>query len=132
MNLFSYFSSESRRQRQEIREQNQLKQDQLNQVFHRKTQARVTLLTAEILSKNKNISIVPLRKDIVSRVVYILIEQLEIHDTTENNLLLVNMDSSIKVNLGGDSLDGVELGMAFEDEYNIEIPDDAMEKVKTI
>ncbi|MBM3564942.1 MAG: acyl carrier protein [Alphaproteobacteria bacterium] len=34
--------------------------------------------------------------------------------------------------LGADSLDTVELVMAFEEEFNIEIPDDAAEKIQTI
>ena len=34
--------------------------------------------------------------------------------------------------LGADSLDRVELVMAFEEEFEIEIPDDAAEKIQTI
>ena len=34
--------------------------------------------------------------------------------------------------LGADSLDNVELVMAFEEEFEIEIPDDAAEKIQTI
>ena len=34
--------------------------------------------------------------------------------------------------LGADSLDTVELVMAFEEEFNIEIPDDAAEKITTV
>ena len=34
--------------------------------------------------------------------------------------------------LGADSLDTVELVMAFEEEFNIEIPDDMAEKITTI
>ena len=34
--------------------------------------------------------------------------------------------------LGADSLDIVELIMAFEEEFNIEIPDDVAEKIKTV
>ena len=34
--------------------------------------------------------------------------------------------------LGADSLDTVELVMAFEEEFNIEIPDDAAEKIQTV
>ncbi len=34
--------------------------------------------------------------------------------------------------LGADSLDIVELVMAFEEEFGIEIPDDAAEKIQTI
>ena len=34
--------------------------------------------------------------------------------------------------LGADSLDIVELVMAFEEEFNVEIPDDAAEKIQTV
>lgn len=34
--------------------------------------------------------------------------------------------------LGADSLDTVELVMAFEEEFNIEIPDEAAEKIQTV
>lgn len=34
--------------------------------------------------------------------------------------------------LGADSLDQVELIMAFEDEFNIEIPDEDAEKIRTV
>ena len=34
--------------------------------------------------------------------------------------------------MGADSLDIVELIMAFEEEFNIEIPDEAAEKIKTV
>lgn len=34
--------------------------------------------------------------------------------------------------LGADSLDTVELVMAFEEEFSIEIPDDAAEKIATV
>ena len=34
--------------------------------------------------------------------------------------------------LGADSLDTVELVMAFEEEFGIEIPDDAAEKIRTV
>ena len=33
--------------------------------------------------------------------------------------------------LGADSLDNVELVMAFEEEFNVEIPDDAAESIQT-
>ena len=43
----------------------------------------------------------------------------------------VNIDSFID-DLGADSLDIVELIMAFEEEFGIEIPDEAAEKIKTV
>ncbi|EGO65153.1 acyl carrier protein [Acetonema longum] len=44
----------------------------------------------------------------------------------------VSMDSTFIDDLGADSLDIVELIMAFEEEFNIEIPDEAAEKIKTV
>ena len=44
----------------------------------------------------------------------------------------VSIDSTFIDDLGADSLDIVELIMAFEEEFNIEIPDEAAEKIKTV
>ena len=44
----------------------------------------------------------------------------------------VNIDSTFIDDLGADSLDIVELIMAFEEEFDIEIPDEAAEKIKTV
>ncbi len=44
----------------------------------------------------------------------------------------VTIDSTFIDDLGADSLDIVELIMAFEEEFGIEIPDEAAEKIKTV
>ena len=44
----------------------------------------------------------------------------------------VNEAASFIDYLGADSLDIVELVMAFEEEFNVEIPDDAAEKIATV
>ena len=44
----------------------------------------------------------------------------------------VKLDSTFIDDLGADSLDIVELIMAFEEEFNIEIPDEIAEKIKTV
>ncbi len=44
----------------------------------------------------------------------------------------VNIESTFIDDLGADSLDIVELIMAFEEEFGIEIPDEAAEKIKTV
>ena len=41
-------------------------------------------------------------------------------------------DASFIEDLGADSLDIVELVMAFEEEFGVEIPDDAAEKISTV
>ena len=64
--------------------------------------------------------------DISERVISIVMEHLGVEKDkiTEN--------SSFIDDLGADSLDTVELVMAFEEEFSIEIPDDAAEKITTI
>lgn len=44
----------------------------------------------------------------------------------------VTMEASISEDLGADSLDVVDLLMSLEDEFDIEIPDDEIENVKTV
>ena len=44
----------------------------------------------------------------------------------------VAIESTFIDDLGADSLDIVELVMAFEEEFNVEIPDDVAEKIKTV
>jgi len=44
----------------------------------------------------------------------------------------VTEDASFVEDLGADSLDVVELVMAFEEEFGIEIPDDDTEKIQTV
>ena len=56
----------------------------------------------------------------------IVVEQLGVDEKE------VKMDAAYIDDLGADSLDIVELIMAFEEEFNIEIPDEAAEKIKTV
>lgn len=44
----------------------------------------------------------------------------------------VTLDASLTEDLGADSLDLVDLMMSFEDEFGLEIPDDALENIKTV
>jgi len=44
----------------------------------------------------------------------------------------VNLDASFVDDLGADSLDTVELVMALEEEFGIEIPDEEAEKIGTV
>ena len=44
----------------------------------------------------------------------------------------IKMESSFMNDLGADSLDIVELIMALEEEYDIEIPDEDVEKIATV
>ena len=64
--------------------------------------------------------------DIAERVKKIVIEHLGVEDQK------VVDSASFVDDLGADSLDTVELVMAFEEEFSIEIPDDVAEKITTI
>ena len=64
--------------------------------------------------------------DIADRVKKIVIEHLGVEGEK------VIDSASFVDDLGADSLDTVELVMAFEEEFNIEIPDDVAEKITTI
>jgi acyl carrier protein len=64
--------------------------------------------------------------DTVERVKKIVIEHLGVEADK------VTEAASFIDDLGADSLDIVELVMAFEEEFNVEIPDDAAEKIATV
>ena len=64
--------------------------------------------------------------DIAERVKKIVVEHLGVESDK------VTEDASFIDDLGADSLDIVELVMAFEEEFNVEIPDDAAEKITTV
>ena len=44
----------------------------------------------------------------------------------------VTLNANIQDDLGADSLDIVDLVMSFEDEFDLEIPDDQVENIKTV
>lgn len=56
----------------------------------------------------------------------ILCDQLDVSEET------VTMESSIAEDLGADSLDVVDLIMSLEDEFDLEVPDEQVENVKTV
>ncbi len=64
--------------------------------------------------------------DVSERVKKIVIEHLGIEESK------VSDEASFIDDLGADSLDTVELVMAFEEEFSCEIPDDAAEKILTV
>ena len=64
--------------------------------------------------------------DVAARVKKIVIEHLGVEaDKVTDNASFID-------DLGADSLDTVELVMAFEEEFGCEIPDDAAEKIITV
>ncbi len=64
--------------------------------------------------------------NVEERVKKIIAEQLGVEEED------INPESSFVEDLGADSLDTVELVMAFEEEFGIEIPDEDAEKILTV
>lgn len=64
--------------------------------------------------------------DIFERVKKVTVEELDVKAEE------VVMEASFTEDLGADSLDVVELVMAFEDEFGIDIPDEEVGEIKTV
>jgi len=67
-----------------------------------------------------------MNEEIFNRVKNVVAEQLEVEAET------VKPESTFTEDLGADSLDTVELVMALEEEFDIEIPDEAAEQITTV
>ena len=65
-------------------------------------------------------------KSIEEKVKEIIVEQLGVEEDD------VNPNAKFIEDLGADSLDTVELVMAFEEAFDIEIPDEDAEKIRTV
>ena len=65
-------------------------------------------------------------KDVSQKVKKMVAEHLGVEESK------VTEEANFIDDLGADSLDTVELVMAFEEEFNLEIPDDVAEKITTI
>ena len=63
---------------------------------------------------------------VADKVKGIIVEQLGVDEEE------VTTDASFVDDLGADSLDTVELVMAFEEEFGLEIPDEDAEKIRTV
>ena len=66
------------------------------------------------------------QEEIFEKVKKIIVEQLGVAETS------VTMEASFIDDLGADSLDIVELVMALEEEFDIEIPNEEAEKIVTV
>lgn len=64
--------------------------------------------------------------EIASKVKAIIVDKLSVDENEVTN------EASFTGDLGADSLDTVELIMEFEKEFNITIPDDQSQKIKTV
>lgn len=67
-----------------------------------------------------------MNQDIFDKVKKIVVEQLDVEPDA------VKSDASFANDLGADSLDTVELVMALEEAFDIEIPDEVAEKIDTV
>lgn len=67
-----------------------------------------------------------MNQEIFEKVKAIVVEQLEVEKAE------VKPEASFANDLGADSLDTVELVMALEEEFDIEIPDEAAEQIDTV
>ena len=65
-------------------------------------------------------------KDVASKVKKMIVDHLGVEESK------VTDEANFIDDLGADSLDTVELVMAFEEEFGVEIPDDAAEKISTV
>lgn len=63
---------------------------------------------------------------VLEKVKMILADQLEVEEET------ITVDTDIQDDLGADSLDIVDLIMSLEDEFEIEVPDEDIEKLRTV
>jgi len=66
------------------------------------------------------------RNEVITRISEVVVEQLGTDEAA------VNESAAFIEDLGADSLDLVEIVMAFEDEFETTIPDTALEQIKTI
>jgi acyl carrier protein len=67
-----------------------------------------------------------MNQEIFDKVKKIVIDQLEVEENQ------VTSEASFANDLGADSLDTVELVMALEEEFDIEIPDEVAEQIDTV
>lgn len=63
---------------------------------------------------------------IFEKVKEILAEQLDVPEKD------IERDSLLVEDLGADSLDSIDIVMSIEDEYGIEVPDEVIEKMKSV
>ena len=63
---------------------------------------------------------------VLEKVKAILAEQFDVDEDK------ITADTDLQEDLGADSLDVVDLLMSIEDEFNVEVPDEEIENIKTV
>ncbi len=74
----------------------------------------------------KNVTEMEGNNMVFDKVKDIIVDQLDVDEDK------VKMEASITEDLGADSLDVVDLVMSLEEEFDVEIPDEQVENVKTV
>lgn len=63
---------------------------------------------------------------VFEKVQKILADQFEVEEDA------ITLDTKLEEDLGADSLDSIDLIMSLEDEFEMEVPDDVVENIKTV
>ena len=63
---------------------------------------------------------------VIDKVIAILCEQFDVDESE------VNLDTNFRDDLGADSMDSLDITMALEEEFDMEIPDEDAEELKTV
>ena len=63
---------------------------------------------------------------VLEKIVDILSKQFDVEEDT------ITLDTNIADDLGADSLDVVDMLMSLEDEFDVEIPDEEIERIRTV
>lgn len=63
---------------------------------------------------------------VIDKLIDIISEQLELDKA------VIKENSTLAGDLGAGSLDMIDLAMSIEDEFNLELPDDDLDKIKTV
>ena len=63
---------------------------------------------------------------VLEKIVDILSKQFDVEEET------ITLDTNIADDLGADSLDVVDMLMSLEDEFDVEIPDEEIERIRTV
>ena len=66
------------------------------------------------------------KNQVFEKVKAVILEELDVNEAK------VTMDAKLKEDLGADSIDAVQIIMALEDEFDIKLEDDNLEKISTV
>ena len=66
------------------------------------------------------------KNQVFDKVKAVILDELEVAEAK------VTMDTKLKEDLGADSIDAVQIIMALEDEFDIKLEDDNLEKISTV